>query len=202
MFLNTELLKKNELILWHIASVLKYCYGISQWPFEKAVFYILNCCHCSCVVSPATFSYLFTPGMAGTQQKRFSSSWKQIWLSQCSVIFEGNWALIHPLLRTFNGGLNSFKRVGVCVKEKVQDNHEFWRNKWRELVLYLWESTNWASCELVISQSTIWHVLRRYLHLKPYRLCLAQIFTKTLLFVLGLQYPQTSPCVIFSCGDT
>lgn len=40
-----------------------------------------------------------------------------------------------------NGGLNSFKRVGVCVKEKVEDDRDFRRNKWPESVLRLRGST-------------------------------------------------------------
>ncbi|PNF15586.1 hypothetical protein B7P43_G16487 [Cryptotermes secundus] len=40
-----------------------------------------------------------------------------------------------------------------------------------------WKSTNRASRELAIPQSTVWHVLTVRLHLKPYRLQLIQALT-------------------------
>ena len=80
------------------------------------------------------------------RRSAFSSSRKQIRLSRCSVLFEGDSTLIRPLLRTFDGGFDSFKRVGVCVKEKVQDDHKWW-----ESVLRLRGARGSPKIELAVS---------------------------------------------------
>ena len=127
--------------------------SVTIWKRSFLSFEWLSQGRCSCVV-PRQRSIVCLPSEWRVLSKRrsaFSSSRKQIRLSRCSVLFEGDSTLIRPLLRTFDGGFDSFKRVGVCVKEKVQDDHEFWRNKWWESVLRLREAHGSPQTELAMS---------------------------------------------------
>ena len=111
-----------------------------EWVSDHLKEKFSNGCHRGAVVAsfPRQRSVVCLPSEWRVLSKRrsaFSSSRKQIRLSRCSVLFEGDSTLIRPLLRTFDGGFDSFKRVGVCVKEKVQDDHEFRRNSLIALML-------------------------------------------------------------------
>ena len=127
--------------------------SVTIWKRSFLSFEWLSQGRCSCVVPPATFSCLFTLGMASPQQKAFCvlEFAKTNSVVMVQRAFEGDSTLIRPLLRTFDGGFDSFKRVGVCVKEKVQDDHEFRRNKWWESVLRLRGARGSPQIELAVS---------------------------------------------------
>lgn len=89
-------------------------------------------------------------------------------------------------------GFSNDYSVDTCMKEKVQDGHNFWRNWWLESVPHF-KGVHRSS------QSTIWCVLRWCLQLKPYRLRLGQALTKTLL--LACDILNLTVCDFF-LGDT
>ncbi|PNF33541.1 hypothetical protein B7P43_G17404 [Cryptotermes secundus] len=107
----------------------------------------------------------------------FSSSRKQIQLSRCSVLFEGDSACPKNIRRWFrqfqeSGCLCKGKNPGrprVSEEQVARIRAAFERSPRK--------STNRASRELAIPQSTVWRVLTVRLHLKPYRLQLVQALT-------------------------
>lgn len=103
----------------------------------------MNSCNRDAVVASYLWQYsaVYLPPESRILSKRCSaltSSRKQIRLPRFSRLFESNSTFIRPLLRTFNGRLKRFKRVGARAKGgKIEDDHEFWMNMWRQSVLRL-----------------------------------------------------------------
>ena len=62
---------------------------------------------------------------------------KQKPLLRFNVLSEQNSALIYPIMRAFDGGLDSLKRLNACVKERVLENDVLQRSRRREFTMHL-----------------------------------------------------------------
>ena len=69
-------------------------------------------------------------------------------------------------MRAFDGGLDNEKRLDACAKENVLEDHVLQKSRWREFIMHL-----------KTSHTTVWHVLKRWLHMKPCKLSLVQALT-------------------------
>ena len=70
-------------------------------------------------------------------------------------------AVIHPIVRAFDGGLNTLKRVDARGNKRFLEDHVFKRSLWREFTTRLREarkSTRRASRQFEIAQTTVWPV--------------------------------------------
>ena len=94
--------------------------------------------------------------------------------------FRHNSALIYPIMKAFNGGLNSLETKCLrkekssgrphAAEEQVERTHNAFKNSPHK-------STYPTSCQLEIPHTTVWCVLKRQLHTKPNKLSLVQVLT-------------------------
>lgn len=109
----------------------------SQWPFEREFTnfrWLPHDCTAVSALFPRQCSVicLHSKWRVGSKEHSVFSSWqKQICLSRCSVLFN----IKLSSLKNMQNSFDSLRRVDVCIK--VQGDHKFQRNKWREFVLRL-----------------------------------------------------------------
>ena len=157
--------------------------SVTIWKRSFLSFEWLSQGRCSCVVPPATFSCLFTLGMASPQQKAFRVLEFAKTNSVVTVqrAFRRRFDINPPSPKNIRRWFRQFQESGCLFKGKCPGRPRVSEEQVVRIRATFEgsprKSKNRASRELAITQSTIWRVLRRRLNLKPYRLHLVQALT-------------------------
>ena len=111
--------------------------SVTIWKRSFLSFEWLSQGRCSCVVPPATFSCLFTLGMASPQQKAFCVLEFAKTNSVVTVqrAFWRRFDINPPSPKNIRRWFRQFQESGCLCKGKVQDDHESGRNSLIALML-------------------------------------------------------------------